>query len=490
MCREFIKAPDPSRPPAEWAALIKTDFHLKNLIKFVESRPGRQLNRPDNPCSLHGHAECDLYCNDCQMIICHLCAGISHRGCSRVLTVAEAAKDKRQAAVASIKEISAKIKEASDLEKSREKCLDQLDNQRTAAENAIANIVKELHSRIKVAEDKLMKRLKDDFESLHGKITVKVLQFENDLSKLREKVDMFSSNLESIQDIEVLKATSLQESGNFQNEIDIKSYRSFLANVASIRIKLDKQHISSIHLGDITIKGGEDELIMTNLSLLSSEPSMVEPKSFLDRIRNIGKKNEPVYFAPADLNVHEGDQSPISKRQSPLHRKPSKASSVGRHGVLLPQTVPVEDVSGSGTEQQSSTNAAVLTFNNLITHEDRLLENSQVNHQIRSSNMHSESSREVQSNVSRLRTINTRFREDQDTPKLRDLIVLQGSETVLVTDWANQCVKALYGRRERNTRLVLGGKPWAITQISENLAAVSLPVSTQICVIKVRFFKV
>ncbi|GFS01312.1 tripartite motif-containing protein 3 [Elysia marginata] len=493
VCREFIRAPDPSRPPTEWAALFKTDFHLKNLIKFVESRPGRRLDRPANPCSLHGHAECDLYCADCNSVICHLCAGISHRGCSRVFTVSEAARDKRAEAGARLKELSAKIKEASDLEKSREKCLDQLDSQRAAAEKAIANIIKELHSRIKVAEDKLMNKLRDDFESIHGKITIKVVQFENDISKLKQEVEMFSSNMNSIQDIEVLKLTSFPQFGNLQNGIDIKSYRSFLANVASIKIVVDKQSIPPIHLGEISMKGVDDEVLVTSSnifpSLSSSGTSAAEPKSILDRIRNIGKKNDTVVSASVDRHVHEGEQPQIPRSHPSLHRKPSRASTVGKQAGSVPPNMSTDNGRSSLVEQQMCNSGAVLTFNNLIRNGGGLSESSQVNSQSSSSLMDNdqayESLEEAPVSVSRLRTINTRFREDQETPKLRDLIVLRGGEMVLVTDWSNQCVKVIYGRRERNARLVLGGKPWAITQISDNLAAVSLPMSTQICVIKI-----
>ena len=480
VCREFIRAPDPSRPPAEWAALFKTDFHMKNLIKYVEARSGRQLNRPANPCSLHGHAECDLYCVDCQMTICHLCAGISHRGCSRVLTVAEAARDRRAAAGECVKELTAKLKEANDLERSREKCLDNFDNQKAAAEKAISNMVKELHSRIKIAEDKLRKNLKDDFESIHGKITVKVVQFENELSELREKVHTFNSDLESISDTDILRATSLPEVAKIQNAIDIKSHRRFLANVASIKIVLDKQSIPAIHLGEITIKRAEDELLPNNLSSPPLGPTpTVESRSLLERIRGIGKKPEAVYYAPADLNVREGDQL---ARQPSLRRKATVGSNLKRNIIGVPPDGPAENGS------------AVLTFNNLRRNEERITESHQTHRRPVPPMMYSsqgseepDSPAETHTSIAKLRTLNTRFREDKDQPKLRDLIVLQGNETVLVTDWANQCVKAIYSRRERDARLVLGGKPWAIAQISETLAAVSLPVSTQICVIKVRF---
>ena len=46
-------------------------------------------------------------------------------------------------------------------------------------------------------------------------------------------------------------------------------------------------------------------------------------------------------------------------------------------------------------------------------------------------------------------------------------------------------LQAFHERRERDSRLCVGGKPWCLTRVTDNTVAVSLPVSTQICVIKV-----
>nr|KAG5695809.1 hypothetical protein BaRGS_013407 [Batillaria attramentaria] len=86
----------------------------------------------------------------------------------------------------------------------------------------------------------------------------------------------------------------------------------------------------------------------------------------------------------------------------------------------------------------------------------------------------------------RLRTILGKFREDQVAPKLRDVLVMGTTDkVVLTTDWANQCVKAFYRRRERDCLLEVGGKPWCLARISDSQVAVSLPMSSQICLLKV-----
>ena len=38
VCREECPAPNPQRPPADWAALLRTDFYLKNLILHIQTK--------------------------------------------------------------------------------------------------------------------------------------------------------------------------------------------------------------------------------------------------------------------------------------------------------------------------------------------------------------------------------------------------------------------------------------------------------------------
>lgn len=57
VCRELNPAPNTRRPPSDWASLLRTDFHIKSLIKALQAGTNhdkRQGQRTENPCSLHG----------------------------------------------------------------------------------------------------------------------------------------------------------------------------------------------------------------------------------------------------------------------------------------------------------------------------------------------------------------------------------------------------------------------------------------------------
>ena len=64
MCREVNPSPDPRRPAADWASLMRTDFHLKNLIKALKAGSRKDGGRvkaaphPTHPCQVHGDKVC------------------------------------------------------------------------------------------------------------------------------------------------------------------------------------------------------------------------------------------------------------------------------------------------------------------------------------------------------------------------------------------------------------------------------------------------
>ena len=64
VCREVNPSPDPRRPAADWASLMRTDFHLKNLIKALKAGSRKDGGRvkaaphPTHPCQVHGDKVC------------------------------------------------------------------------------------------------------------------------------------------------------------------------------------------------------------------------------------------------------------------------------------------------------------------------------------------------------------------------------------------------------------------------------------------------
>ncbi|XP_048248587.1 E3 ubiquitin-protein ligase TRIM71-like [Haliotis rufescens] len=78
---------------------------------------------------------------------------------------------------------------------------------------------------------------------------------------------------------------------------------------------------------------------------------------------------------------------------------------------------------------------------------------------------------------------------DEVEPDLRDVTVLlvDGIQTVVVTDLNNECVKSVYTRNNQlcQSRLPLDDSPWGVTQLKENQVMVAVPASRQIVTVEV-----
>ncbi|XP_048248514.1 uncharacterized protein LOC124132549 [Haliotis rufescens] len=78
---------------------------------------------------------------------------------------------------------------------------------------------------------------------------------------------------------------------------------------------------------------------------------------------------------------------------------------------------------------------------------------------------------------------------DKVEPDLRGVTVLvvDGIQTVVVTDWVNKCVKSLYTRNNQlcQSRLPLDFSPHGVTQLEEKQVMVAVPDSSQIVTVEV-----
>ncbi|XP_048248563.1 E3 ubiquitin-protein ligase Midline-1-like isoform X3 [Haliotis rufescens] len=85
--------------------------------------------------------------------------------------------------------------------------------------------------------------------------------------------------------------------------------------------------------------------------------------------------------------------------------------------------------------------------------------------------------------------IDGRMAGDVVEPSLRDVTVLvvDGIQTVVVTDRKNKCVKSFYTRNNQlcQSRLPLDDSPWGVTQRKENQVMVAVPESSQILTVEV-----
>ncbi|XP_046549846.1 E3 ubiquitin-protein ligase TRIM71-like [Haliotis rubra] len=78
---------------------------------------------------------------------------------------------------------------------------------------------------------------------------------------------------------------------------------------------------------------------------------------------------------------------------------------------------------------------------------------------------------------------------DENNVYLGDLTVLpvNGTDTVVVTDYSNNSVKSFYTRNKQrhHSKLSLGGKPWGITRLKDNQVAVTVMYRRQIVTVEV-----
>ncbi|XP_048255035.1 protein wech-like [Haliotis rufescens] len=86
-------------------------------------------------------------------------------------------------------------------------------------------------------------------------------------------------------------------------------------------------------------------------------------------------------------------------------------------------------------------------------------------------------------------TINVRVAGDTywTSPIDVTVFVVNGKDTVVVTDYNNNSVKSFYSRNKQqgHSRLSVGGRPWGITKLTDNQVAVTVPSATQIVTVQV-----
>ncbi|XP_071092447.1 uncharacterized protein [Haliotis cracherodii] len=86
-------------------------------------------------------------------------------------------------------------------------------------------------------------------------------------------------------------------------------------------------------------------------------------------------------------------------------------------------------------------------------------------------------------------TIDVRVAGDSNTsyPTAVTVMVVNDTDTVVVTDWNNNSVKSFYTRdnQTRHSKLSLGGQPWGLTKLTQNQVAVTVLNMNQIVTVEV-----
>ncbi|CAG5129018.1 unnamed protein product [Candidula unifasciata] len=165
-CREFIPAPGNSSIPSTWASLLKTDFVIQSLVEVHQLQQEVSVPTVSHPCPKHRDKEQELYCFDCLVTVCHLCAVISHRACRKIGTVAEAAQQRRATWQENARQISGLIFEARNIEKTRDRNMKAVANKKSCVEVEIRQAAERMRQAVTGEEKKLIHEVQTNYDAL------------------------------------------------------------------------------------------------------------------------------------------------------------------------------------------------------------------------------------------------------------------------------------------------------------------------------------
>ncbi|CAG2228007.1 unnamed protein product [Mytilus edulis] len=80
--------------PEAWASELQTNEALSSILKAFENS-GEEIAMK---CAFHAEKEVEFYCEDHEMLLCSLCATLTHKPCTDVVTIPVAAATKKQMA--------------------------------------------------------------------------------------------------------------------------------------------------------------------------------------------------------------------------------------------------------------------------------------------------------------------------------------------------------------------------------------------------------
>ncbi|BFY97974.1 hypothetical protein BsWGS_01014 [Bradybaena similaris] len=268
-CRTLISAPNIYYPPFTWAAEFKTDFKIRSLIELYESRQEMDVPKVNNPCPKHEGKERELHCFDCSETACHLCAVISHRGCSKIDTLKEAAQERRAALHEHTQEISGLVTAAQWLEKLHESHTRKANKMKTFVEKQIRESAEKWRQIVTREEEKLMKELHKSYEDLQQNY----LKFTKHVSEVKQHETDLSSWLSASTDYDLMLENYISDDIDLykkQNAVINRDFRHFCWAVSTLKCSFQPHNIPCVSLGNISCVCGSPNKANSNFPMPSS----------------------------------------------------------------------------------------------------------------------------------------------------------------------------------------------------------------------------
>ncbi|XP_041372042.1 E3 ubiquitin/ISG15 ligase TRIM25-like [Gigantopelta aegis] len=285
-CRESVAIPDPENPRETWAKQFRKNFMISGLRDVVKTE-GDSLLTPSlvadgvarHVCAMHPQKERDHFCVDCDKLVCISCIALSHRPCRQVITLAQAAQEKRRQ-LSRINNLIESYLSRSEAKKSKQKQeLDKLTEQYQERKSEILEASAKLQLLIIDAENACVNKLDTLFAS-HKQEEERVLT-EADIStkKLTGMLSAVTDVLGGRDDFRlvdaypVLRAYQQKVPSMISNEIQVHT----LEFVRNMTLYNTIAKATPGELGEVKSVASKQDMVFRPVSLTSTSSSSSTP---------------------------------------------------------------------------------------------------------------------------------------------------------------------------------------------------------------------
>ncbi|CAC5389397.1 TRIM2_3 [Mytilus coruscus] len=141
--------------PEAWASELQTNEALSSILKAFENS-GEEIAMK---CAFHAEKEVEFYCEDHEMLLCSLCATLTHKPCTDVVTIPVAAARRKADGGKFINFLSEQITMTEKILSDRKEQLITLDKSETEIKNQLTQIKKRMIDYLDSMESKIIQEM-------------------------------------------------------------------------------------------------------------------------------------------------------------------------------------------------------------------------------------------------------------------------------------------------------------------------------------------
>ncbi|XP_071091576.1 uncharacterized protein [Haliotis cracherodii] len=443
-------------------------------------------------CKLHKDENIEYICKDCKTAVCQKCCTIHHRKCDLVIEI--------ESEIPAMKAEFRRNKE--DLLKKHDKMKTHIGKQNVKVNEALTLCVQiesniksaslEAIEVIKVKERKLLAELKEMSDRHIGELKADIKSGKMSVQMYQQQAELIDQTLQSECDMGVYEMYQGWEAGDVEavGVADVKEKK----RIARIMFRQDTDKLSRA-LDDLQL--GEIDVLYEGVLNLKAAPVLQDTINVLDlkatpvlqdTIKVLDLKSTPVL--QDTINVLDLKATPVL--QDTINVLDLKATPV------LQDTIKVLDLKATPVLQDTINVLGVKTSR--VLHDTinvlDLKATPVLQDNINVLDLKAIPVLQGSINVLDLKatpvlqdTINVRVAGNAEISNPTDMAVLvvNGTDTVIVVDKWNNSLKSFYTRNKKHghSRLSLGGGPWGITTLKDNQVAVTVQGTRQIVTVQV-----